>query len=92
MLLGLALSSQADAQSSSIGSGHAYPVKPIRMIVPFAPGGPNDILARLVAQKLMEAWGQQIVIENRGGVGGTVGMEIVAKLPADGYSLAMGGS
>ncbi|MGZ5161473.1 MAG: tripartite tricarboxylate transporter substrate binding protein [Burkholderiales bacterium] len=92
VLLGLALSSQADAQSSSIGSGHAYPVKPIRMIVPFAPGGPNDILARLVAQKLMEAWGQQIVIENRGGVGGTVGMEIVAKLPADGYSLAMGGS
>jgi tripartite-type tricarboxylate transporter receptor subunit TctC len=62
------------------------------MIVPFAPGGPNDILARLVGQKLTEAWGQQVVIENRGGVGGTVGMEILSKLPADGYSLAMGGS
>jgi tripartite-type tricarboxylate transporter receptor subunit TctC len=62
------------------------------MIVPFAPGGPNDILARIVSQKLTEAWGQQVVIENRGGVGGTVGMEIVSKLPGDGYALAMGGS
>jgi tripartite-type tricarboxylate transporter receptor subunit TctC len=92
MVLGLALNSHANAQPTSTGSAHVYPVKPIRMIVPFAPGGPNDILARLVAQKLTEAWGQQIVIENRGGVGGTVGMEVLSKLPPDGYSLAMGGS
>ena len=78
----------ANAQTA----GHAYPSKPIRMIVPFAPGGPNDMLARLVAQKLTEAWGQTVVIENRGGAGGTVGMDIAAKLPADGYALAMGGS
>jgi tripartite-type tricarboxylate transporter receptor subunit TctC len=77
---------------SAGASAQSYPTKPIRMIVPFAPGGPNDILARLVGQKLTEAWGQQVVIENRGGVGGTVGMEILSKLPADGYSLAMGGS
>jgi tripartite-type tricarboxylate transporter receptor subunit TctC len=69
-----------------------FPAKPVRMIVPFAPGGPNDTLARLVAQKLTEAWGQTVVIENRGGAGGTVGMEVAARQPADGYALAMGGS
>ena len=69
-----------------------YPVKPIRMIVPFAAGGPNDLLARLVGQKLTEAWGQQVLIENRGGAGGTVGMEVLSKLPPDGYALGMGGS
>ena len=85
-LLALTVSSYASAQSTS------YPVKPIRMIVPFAAGGPNDILARLVGQKMTEAWGQQVVIENRGGAGGTVGMEFLSKLPADGYALGMGGS
>jgi tripartite-type tricarboxylate transporter receptor subunit TctC len=69
-----------------------FPAKPVRMIVPFAPGGPNDTLARLVAQKLTETWGQTVVIENRGGAGGTVGMEVAARQPADGYALAMGGS
>ena len=62
------------------------------MIVPFAPGGPNDILARLVSPKLTEQLGQPVVIENRGGAGGTIGMEMLSKLPGDGYSLAMGGS
>ena len=85
-LLALTVSSYASAQSTS------YPVKPIRMIVPFAAGGPNDLLARLVGQKLTDAWGQQVVIENRGGAGGTVGMEFLSKLPADGYALGMGGS
>ena len=70
----------------------SYPTKPIRMIVPFAPGGPNDILARLVAPKLTEQLGQSVVIENRGGAGGTIGMEMLAKLPGDGYAVAMGGS
>ena len=70
-----------------------YPVKPIRVIVPFAAGGPNDLLARLVGQKLTESWGQPVVIENRGGAGGTVGMEeVLSKLPPDGYALGMGGS
>ena len=70
----------------------AYPVKPLRMIVPFAPGGPNDILGRMVGQKLHELWGQPVVVENRGGLGGTIGMAAAAKSPADGYNLAMGGS
>ncbi|MBI4205740.1 MAG: tripartite tricarboxylate transporter substrate binding protein [Betaproteobacteria bacterium] len=70
----------------------AYPSKPIRLIVPFAPGGPNDILGRLIAQKLNELWGQPVIVENRGGAGGTVGLGAAAKLPGDGYHLAMGGS
>lgn len=62
------------------------------MIVPFAAGGPNDILARLVSPKLTEQWGQSVVVENRGGAGGTIGMEVLSKLPGDGYALGMGGS
>jgi len=69
-----------------------YPVKPLRMIVPFAPAGPNDILGRLVGQKLTEAWGQPVVVENRGGAGGTVGLEAASRMPGDGYTVAMGGS
>ena len=70
----------------------SYPVKPLRMIVPFAPAGPNDILARLIAPKLSEQWGHAVVIENRGGAAGTIGMDMLAKLPGDGYALGMGGS
>jgi tripartite-type tricarboxylate transporter receptor subunit TctC len=70
----------------------SYPVKPIRLIVPFAAGGPNDILARLVAPKLGEQLGQSVVVENRGGAAGTIGMEALSKLPGDGYALGMGGS
>jgi len=70
----------------------AYPSKPLRMVVPFAPGGPNDILGRMIGQKLTEAWGQTVLIENRGGAGGTVGLEAASRLPGDGYAIAMGGS
>ncbi|HET9405269.1 MAG TPA: tripartite tricarboxylate transporter substrate binding protein [Burkholderiales bacterium] len=69
-----------------------YPTKPIRLIVPFAPGGPNDILGRLVGQKLTEQLGQTVVVENRGGAGGTIGLDAAAKSPGDGYTLSMGGS
>ena len=67
-----------------------YPRKPIRWIVPFPPGGSTDILARVVGQKLSESWGQQVLIENRGGAGGTLGAAEVARAPADGYTLLMG--
>ncbi len=77
---------------NALAQSASYPVKTIRLIVPFAPGGPNDVLGRLVGQKLTEQWGQTVVVENRGGAGGTVGLDAAAKSPGDGYTLAMGGS
>ena len=74
---------------SSGGSGQGYPVKPIRFIVPFAPGGGTDLIARSIAQKLTEAWGQPVVVESRAGGTGAVGSAIVAKAPADGYTLLL---
>ena len=65
----------------------AYPVKPIRIIVPYVPGGPNDIFARAVGQLLTEAWGQPILIDNRPGASGNVGTLAAARSPADGYTL-----
>jgi tripartite-type tricarboxylate transporter receptor subunit TctC len=65
----------------------AYPAREIRFVVPFPPGGGNDIVGRLVAGKLEEALGQSVLVENRGGAGGTTGTAIVAKAPADGYTL-----
>jgi tripartite-type tricarboxylate transporter receptor subunit TctC len=66
-----------------------YPTRPIRIVVPFPPGGSTDFLARGIGQKLMEAWGQQVVIDNRSGAGGIVGTEIVANAAPDGYNLLM---
>jgi tripartite-type tricarboxylate transporter receptor subunit TctC len=78
---------------AAAGAGaQSYPTKPIRVIVPFAAGGPNDVLARLVTPKITEQLGQPVVIENRGGLGGTIGIEALTKLPGDGYALGMGGS
>ena len=80
------------ALGGSAWAQEAWPGKPVRMIVPFAPGGPNDFLGRLVAQKVTEQVGQSVVVENRGGAGGTVGLDAAAKSAADGYTLAMGGT
>ena len=64
-----------------------YPSQNIKFVVPYAAGGATDALARMVGQKLQEAWGQTVVIENRPGAGGTIGNNLVAKAPADGYTL-----
>lgn len=71
-------------------SAQAYPVKPVRFVIAFSPGGPSDILTRLVGTKLAEATGQSFVFENRPGAGGNVAGEVVAKAPPDGYTLLMG--
>jgi tripartite-type tricarboxylate transporter receptor subunit TctC len=66
-----------------------YPSRPIRMIVPFSPGGPSDITARLFGQKLTDAWGQPVVIDNRAGASGMIGTEMAVKAPPDGYTLIL---
>ncbi len=71
----------------AVAAAQAYPAKPIRMIVPFPPGGNTDIIARGVATRMQELLGQTFVIENRGGAGSTIGTEVLARAPADGYSV-----
>lgn len=71
----------AQAQSTN------YPVKPVRVVVPWPPGGSNDIVGRIIAQKLSEMLGQQFIVDNRGGAAGTIGSESVAKAAADGYTI-----
>jgi len=78
----LALGGSALAQDT-------WPSKPVRMIVPFAPGGSTDVVARMVGQRLSVLWGQPVVVENRAGAGGNVGADVVAKAPGDGYMLLM---
>jgi tripartite-type tricarboxylate transporter receptor subunit TctC len=68
----------------------AYPDKPIKLIVPYPPGGATDVIGRIIAQRLGDALGQQVVVDNRAGAGGNIGAEAAAKAPADGYTLLMG--
>jgi len=83
-------STAAPAQSAFTGSGQTYPNKAVRMVVPFAAGaGSNDIMARLVAQKLSDNFGQQVVVDNRPGASGIIGTDIVAKAQPDGYTVLM---
>ncbi len=67
----------------------AYPAKPVRMIIPFPPGGPTDLMGRMAADRLSRAWGVQVVADNRGGAGGNIGTELCAKSPPDGYTICM---
>lgn len=70
-------------------AAETWPARPVRLIVPFPPGGPTDVLARLYGQKLSGIWGQQVVVENRGGASGNIGSQVAAKSPADGYTLLL---
>ena len=81
------------AASSSVlpaADAQPYPSKPIRIVVPFPPGGIADVMARVIGQKFTDAWSQPVVVENRAGAGGNIGADIVAKSPPDGYTLVMG--
>ena len=92
LLPGLLLVVAWQATASAAGPEASYPVKPVRIVVPTSPGGGTDMVARLVAQRLGERWGQTVVIENRPGAGGVVGTESVAKGNPDGYTLLMHGA
>lgn len=81
-LLSLVLATPVAAQT--------YPNKPVRVVVPYPPGGPTDIVARVLFQQVSEATGRQFLVDNRAGAGGNIGAEIVAKAPADGYTLLIG--
>src|SRR5258707_7798117 len=89
-IAGMSCALGLQAQIASAGSGRPYPSRPIRLVVPFPPGGSSDSVARVVVQKFSEGLGQPVVIENRPGVGGLLGSEAVAKAAPDGYTLLLG--
>jgi tripartite-type tricarboxylate transporter receptor subunit TctC len=78
------------AAASLCSHADTFPSRPVRLIVPFPPGGGTDMLARPIAQKLSELWGQPVVVDNRGGAGGNIGTKMAAEAPADGYTLIFG--
>ena len=80
------------SHSSCAADGETYPNRPIRLIAPFVPGGPTDIIARVVAQKMGDNLKQTVVVDNRGGAGGSVGMQLAAASAPDGYKLVLGSS
>lgn len=90
--LALAVAGVANAQQPQTGAGaQSYPTRPVRFILPFPAGGPTDILGRLIALRLTEAWGQNVLVDNRAGGAGMIGAGMAAKSPPDGYTLFLGG-
>src|SRR3990172_320646 len=87
--LPLLISSPALSQSTQDQAAN-FPTKPVRRIVPFPPGGGSEAFARSIAAKLTERWGQQVIVDNRPGAGGTIGSHLAAKSPPDGYTMLVG--
>jgi tripartite-type tricarboxylate transporter receptor subunit TctC len=85
-----ALSALVLSAGAAYADTTAYPSKLIRFVVPYPPGGASDVTARLIAQKLTAEWGQQVLVENRAGANGNIAADLVAKAPADGYTMLMG--
>jgi len=84
------LVSMVASPASAQAPGGAYPNRPVKLVIPFPPGGSLDIVGRAIAQKLTEAWGQSVVVDNRPGAGGNIGADLVAKAAPDGYTVVMG--
>jgi tripartite-type tricarboxylate transporter receptor subunit TctC len=78
--------------AASTAYAQQYPTKPVRMVIHIGPGSSMDIVGRVLAQKLNEDWGQPVIVDNRGGAGGTIGMDVVTKAPPDGYTILFGSS
>ena len=91
-LMGASVLGVSAMSFAAVAMAQSYPVKPVRLIVPFAPGTATDILGRLVADQFSKSTGQQFLVENRAGAGGSVGTEVAAKAAPDGYTLVMAGS
>ena len=79
----------AGATAATGFAQQSYPARPIRMIIPYPPGGTSDILARLIGQKVTEAWKQQIIVDNRTGANGNIGLELTARATPDGYTMVL---
>ncbi|MBM3358656.1 MAG: tripartite tricarboxylate transporter substrate binding protein [Betaproteobacteria bacterium] len=89
MRVGLLAACAAAVLTGPVAHAQGYPARPVRLIVPFAPGGPTDVVARIVGQHLTERLGQQVIVDNRGGAGGNIGMGLAARATPDGYTILL---